>query len=259
MLDEFAVAMNDVTSQLNLEAPSGMQTRFYFLLVIAVGGFALLMAGYFLLLRPIMRKGEEAEEVKEHISLELDKAKGAKADFLSNMSHEMRTPLNGVIGMAELLQRTKLDSEQFQYVKNVKTSAVQLLDIINDIFDHSSLDAGNFEIEKNSFSLIETIEQITDLMKPLASQKRIELLTDLDSHLPDSIIQDERRIRQVCVHLVSNAIKWTDSGEVIFKVELLNTESGFVQLKFSIKDTGVGISAESQRRLFTSFSCFHFS
>jgi signal transduction histidine kinase/CheY-like chemotaxis protein len=254
VLNEYATSMNEVTSQLNLEASSGMRARLIVLIIIALGGFALLLAGYFLLLRPILRKGEEAEEVKEHISLELDRAKGAKADFLSNMSHEMRTPLNGVIGMTELLQRTKLDSEQFQYVKNVKTSAVQLLDIINDIFDHSSLDAGNFEIEKNSFSLIETIEQVTDLMKPLASQKRIELLTDIDAHLPDSIIQDERRIRQVCLHLIGNAIKWTEKGEVIFKIELLNTESGFVQLKFSVIDTGVGISADSQRRLFTSFA-----
>lgn len=253
-LDEFAISMNEVTGQLNQESASGMQTRFYLLLIIAFGGFALMIAGYILFLRPILRKGEEAEEVKEHISLELDKAKGAKADFLANMSHEMRTPLNGVIGMTELLQKTKLDNEQFQYVKNVKTSAVQLLDIINDIFDHSSLDSGNFEIEKNTFSLLETIEQATDLMKPLAAQKRIELLTDIDAHIPDSIIQDERRIRQVCVHLIGNAIKWTDKGEVIFKVELLNTESGFVQLKFSVKDTGVGISKESQRRLFTSFS-----
>jgi signal transduction histidine kinase/DNA-binding response OmpR family regulator len=254
MLNEFALAINEVTSQFNLEASSGMQTRFYFLLVLAIGGLCLLIFGYILLLKPILRKGEEAEEVKEHISEELEKAKGAKADFLSNMSHEMRTPLNGVIGMTELLQKTKLDAEQFQFVKNVKTSAIQLLDIISDIFDHSSLDSGNFEIEKNSFSLIETIEQVTDLMKPLAAQKRIELLTDIDAHLPDSIIQDERRIRQVCVQLIGNAIKWTESGEVIFKVELLNTESGFVQLKFSIKDTGVGISQESQRRLFTSFS-----
>jgi len=206
------------------------------------------------LLRPILRKGEEAEEVKEHISLELDKAKDAKAEFLSNMSHEMRSPLNGVIGMADLLHKTKLDNEQFQYVKNVKTSAVQLLDIINDIFDHATLDSGNFEIEKASFSIIEIIEQISDLMKPLASQKRIELLTDIDSKLPATVVQDERRIRQVCLHLITNAIKWTDSGEVLFKVELLNTELGFVQMKFSVKDTGVGISEDAQRRLFTSFS-----
>ena len=254
LLNEFARQMNEVTSELNLEASSGMQTRFYFLVVMAIGGFGLLMLGYLFLLRPILRKGEEAEEVKEHIFEELEKAKGAKSEFLSNMSHEMRTPLNGVIGMTELLQKTKLDVEQFQYVKNVKTSAIHLLDIISDIFDHSTLDAGKFEIEKSSFSLIESIEQVTDLMKPLAAQKRIELLTDIDAHLPDFIVQDERRIRQVCLQLIGNAIKWTDSGEVIFKVELLNTESSFVQLKFSVKDTGVGISEESQRRLFTSFA-----
>jgi len=170
------------------------------------------------------------------------------------VSHEMRSPLNGVIGMADLLHKTKLDNEQFQYVKNVKTSAVQLLDIINDIFDHANLDSGNFEIEKANFSIIEIIEQISDLMKPLASQKRIELLTDIDPKLPASVIQDERRIRQVCLHLITNAIKWTDSGEVLFKVELLNTELGFVQMKFSVKDTGIGISDDGQRRLFTSFS-----
>ena len=118
LLDEFALSMNEVTSQLNLEASSAMQTRFYVLVVLAVGGFGLLMLGYLLLLRPILRKGEEAEEVKEHIFEELEKAKGAKSEFLSNMSHEMRTPLNGVIGMTELLQKTKLDAEQFQYVKS---------------------------------------------------------------------------------------------------------------------------------------------
>jgi signal transduction histidine kinase/DNA-binding response OmpR family regulator len=254
LLNSYASSMNDVSGQLTVEYDSSLQGHTIILLIIALAGAVVLILGYLLLLRPILRKGEEAEEVKEHISLELDKAKDAKAEFLSNMSHEMRSPLNGVIGMADLLHKTKLDNEQFQYVKNVKTSAVQLLDIINDIFDHATLDSGNFEIEKASFSIIEIIEQISDLMKPLASQKRIELLTDIDSKLPATVVQDERRIRQVCLHLITNAIKWTDSGEVLFKVELLNTELGFVQMKFSVKDTGVGISEDAQRRLFTSFS-----
>jgi signal transduction histidine kinase/DNA-binding response OmpR family regulator len=254
LLNSYASSMNDVSGQLTVEYDSSLQGHTIILFIIALAGAVVLVLGYLLLLRPILRKGEEAEEVKEHISLELDKAKDAKAEFLSNMSHEMRSPLNGVIGMADLLHKTKLDNEQFQFVKNVKTSAVQLLDIINDIFDHATLDSGNFEIEKASFSIIEIIEQISDLMKPLASQKRIELLTDIDSKLPATVVQDERRIRQVCLHLISNAIKWTDSGEVLFKVELLNTELGFVQMKFSVKDTGVGISEDAQRRLFTSFS-----
>jgi len=254
LLNSYASSMNDVSGQLTVEYDSSLQGHTIILLIIALAGAVVLILGYLLLLRPILRKWEEAEEVKEHISLELDKAKDAKAEFLSNMSHEMRSPLNGVIGMADLLHKTKLDNEQFQYVKNVKTSAVQLLDIINDIFDHATLDSGNFEIEKASFSIIEIIEQISDLMKPLASQKRIELLTDIDSKLPATVVQDERRIRQVCLHLITNAIKWTDSGEVLFKVELLNTELGFVQMKFSVKDTGVGISEDAQRRLFTSFS-----
>jgi signal transduction histidine kinase/CheY-like chemotaxis protein len=254
LLNSYASSMNDVSGQLTVEYDSSLQGHTIILFIIALAGAVVLILGYLLLLRPILRKGEEAEEVKEHISLELDKAKDAKAEFLSNMSHEMRSPLNGVIGMADLLHKTKLDNEQFQFVKNVKTSAVQLLDIINDIFDHATLDSGNFEIEKASFSIIEIIEQISDLMKPLASQKRIELLTDIDSKLPATVVQDERRIRQVCLHLISNAIKWTDSGEVLFKVELLNTELGFVQMKFSVKDTGVGISEDAQRRLFTSFS-----
>jgi signal transduction histidine kinase/CheY-like chemotaxis protein len=254
MLNSYASSMNDVSGQLTVEYDSSLQGNTILLVIIALAGAVVLILGYLILLRPILRKGEEAEEVKEHISLELDKAKDAKAEFLSNMSHEMRSPLNGVIGMADLLHKTKLDNEQFQYVKNVKTSAVQLLDIINDIFDHATLDSGNFEIEKASFSIIEIIEQTSDLMKPLASQKRIELLTDIDSKLPATVVQDERRIRQVCLHLITNAIKWTDSGEVLFKVELLNTELGFVQMKFSVKDTGVGISEDAQRRLFTSFS-----
>ena len=254
IINNYALSMNDVSSQLTIEYESGLQSRMIMLMIVALAGAAILVLGFLFLLRPILKKGEEAEEVKEHISSELEKAKDAKAEFLSNMSHEMRSPLNGIIGMTELLQKSKLDGEQFQYVKNVKTSAVQLLDIINDIFDHSSLDAGNFEIEKSNFSILEVIEQVTDLMKPLASQKRIELLTDVDSDLPASVIQDERRIRQVCLHLITNAIKWTDNGEVIFKVELLNKELGFVQLKFSIKDTGVGISVDNQRRLFTSFA-----
>ena len=254
LLNSYASSMNDVSGQLTVEYDSSLQGNTILLVIIALAGAVVLILGYLILLRPMLRKGEEAEEVKEHISLELDKAKDAKAEFLSNMSHEMRSPLNGVIGMADLLHKTKLDNEQFQYVKNVKTSAVQLLDIINDIFDHATLDSGNFEIEKASFSIIEIIEQTSDLMKPLASQKRIELLTDIDSKLPATVVQDERRIRQVCLHLITNAIKWTDSGEVLFKVELLNTELGFVQMKFSVKDTGVGISEDAQRRLFTSFS-----
>jgi signal transduction histidine kinase/CheY-like chemotaxis protein len=254
IINNYALSMNDVSSQLTIEYESGHQTHIVLLVIVAFAGAVTLVLGFVFLLKPILKKGEEAEEVKEHISSELEKAKDAKAEFLSNMSHEMRSPLNGIIGMTELLQKSRLDGEQFQYVKNVKTSAIQLLDIIDDIFDHTSLDAGNFEIEKSNFSILEVIEQVSDLMKPLASQKRIELLTDIDSNLPASVIQDERRIRQVCLHLISNAIKWTDKGEVIFKVELLNKELGFVQLKFSVKDTGTGISVDNQRRLFTSFA-----
>ncbi len=205
------------------------------------------------IIRPLRHLHEITSDAIENLNKNLEESHQTKADFLANMSHEVRTPLNGVLGMSELLVRTKLDEEQRNYARNIHSSAQNLLDVVNDILDHSKLQSGKLELHKERFNLSDVIDQVIDLMKPTAQNKRLELMSDLDNAIPTELIHDERRLRQVLMNLVNNGIKFTDNGEVLIKVELVNRESEFVQLKFSIKDTGIGIDEKAIDQLFQSF------
>ena len=178
----------------------------------------------------------------------------AKSQFLANMSHEIRTPMNGVLGMAELLLNTSLTDKQRHLADSVHRSGTALLGIINDILDFSKIEAGKLELERLEFGLRDTVEEAVELFAEPAGNKGLELTCFLPDDLPDSVIGDPVRLRQVLLNLLGNAVKFTVRGEVAVSVRLLTQDTHAVMLKVEVTDTGVGIAPETQARLFTAFT-----
>jgi two-component system, sensor histidine kinase and response regulator len=182
-------------------------------------------------------------------------ASRAKSDFLARMSHEIRTPMNGVLGMAELLRHsTTLDARQKRYAATIHQSGSVLLNIINDILDFSKIEAGKLELEKASFCLRETIEDAVDIAAERALSKGLELVCDIPSDLETNVSGDGQRLRQVVINLISNAVKFTERGEVRVSVRKSGQELINPTYQFEVKDTGIGIRAENCLTIFESFA-----
>ncbi|MEC4991742.1 MAG: histidine kinase dimerization/phospho-acceptor domain-containing protein [Oscillatoria sp. PMC 1068.18] len=177
-----------------------------------------------------------------------------KSQFLANMSHEIRTPMNGVLGMAGLLKRTKLDRQQIEYTQAIENSAQHLLTLINDILDFSKLEAGEMQLETIDFDLLNSFDEVIEVLAPQAEEKGIELATLVDSKVVRLLKGDPARLRQVLLNLINNAIKFTDSGEVVLQAQMVSQSRKKTKIRFAIKDTGIGIPPEAKNKLFQSFS-----
>ncbi|MCB6184206.1 PAS domain S-box protein [Leeia sp. TBRC 13508] len=188
----------------------------------------------------------EAKQLAEQGSI-------AKSQFLANMSHEIRTPLNAVLGLLQLLQKTELTARQADYTTKARSSARSLLDLLNDILDFSKIEAGKMEIANEEFSLETLLRELADVLVAYQGGKPIEVLYAIDPKVPLNLIGDSVRIKQVLINLAGNAIKFTEQGSVSVAVELLKSDSQQAKMRFSVVDTGIGISEEQLQRLFQSF------
>ena len=204
-----------------------------------------------------LRESLEQFEI-QNVELDISKRKAqdanrVKSEFLANMSHELRTPLNGVIGFTRQVLKTPLSVTQRDFLQIIERSANDLLSIINDILDFSKLDAGKFLIEKIPFTLRESLEEVLILLTPGSQKLNIELSLHMPSHVPNLLIGDAIRIKQVLINLVNNAIKFSDNGLVTIDVEGDNIDESTVSFKIKVTDTGIGMNKEQQQTIFQAF------
>lgn len=209
--------------------------------------------GTFGISRDVTELMESRRKLQKALAL-ADGASRAKSEFVANMSHEIRTPMNGIMGMSKLLSETSLDSNQSEYVKMISQASDSLMGLLNDILDFSKIEAGKLKLDQIPFNLSDSVGKTTQSLASKAIEKDLELACRISPSLPERLIGDPSRLRQIIINLVGNAIKFTDHGEVVVEVDSQTFDDQSVDLHFSVRDTGIGIPPQKQELIFDEFS-----